>query len=90
MTPPEERLSHALVEIRRLTAERRLNFALAAVEQVLKLLRSQLDDVRADHELIRCELEEMLLSARRFTNATSGSRRNAERLQQVGHDNAAR
>jgi hypothetical protein len=67
MTPPEERLRHALVEIRRLTAE---NFALAAVEQVLKLLRSELDDVRADHELIRCELEEILLSARRLTNAT--------------------
>jgi hypothetical protein len=86
----ERWFSLALVEIARLTAQRRLNLALAAVEQVLKLVRSELDDLRADHKLIRCELEEILLSARRLTNATSGSRRNVERLQQVGHDNAAR
>ena len=61
----ERWLSLALVEIARLTAQRRLNLALAAVEQVLKLVRSELDDLRADHKLIRCELEEILLSARR-------------------------
>jgi hypothetical protein len=61
----ERWLSLALVEIARLTAQRRLNLALAAVEQVLKLVRSELDDLRADHKLIRCELEEILLSVRR-------------------------
>ena len=61
----ERWLSLALVEIARLTAQRRLNLALAVVEQVLKLVRSELDDLRADHKLIRCELEEILLSARR-------------------------
>jgi hypothetical protein len=87
VTPAEERLSLALVEIGRLTAERRLNLALAAVEQVLKLVRSELDNVRVDHELIRCELENILLSARRLTDATQRERRlptlrNVERLQQ--------
>ena len=53
----ERWLSLALVEIARLTAQRRLDLALAAVEQVLKLVRSELDDLRADHKLIRCELE---------------------------------
>ena len=44
MTLPEEWLSLALSRLRRLTAQRRLNLALAAVEQVLKLVRSELDD----------------------------------------------
>ena len=64
----ERWLSLALVEIARLTAQRRLNLAFAAVEQVLKLVRSELDDVRADHKLIRCELEEILLNARRASS----------------------
>jgi hypothetical protein len=63
-------LSLALVEIARLTAQRRLNLALAAVEQVLKLVRSELEDLRADHKLIRCELEEILLNARRASSKT--------------------
>ena len=88
-------LSLALVEIARLTAQRRLNLALAAVEQVLKLVRSELDDLRADHKLIRCELEEILLNARRLTDATQRecrppTLRNVERLKQVEHHNAAR
>ena len=55
-------------------AERWLSLALArrarpsAVEQVLKLVRSELDDLRADHKLIRCELEEILLNARRASS----------------------
>ena len=49
-------------------AERWLSLALAAVEQVLKLVRSELDDLRADHKLIRCELEETLLNARRASS----------------------
>jgi hypothetical protein len=52
----ERWLSLALVEIARLTAQRRLNLALAAVEQVLKLVRSELDDLRADHKLIAASL----------------------------------
>jgi hypothetical protein len=48
MTLPKERLSLARVDIGWFTAERRLNLALAAVEQVLKLVRSELDDVRVD------------------------------------------
>ena len=62
------RASLAFVEIGRLTAQRRLNLALAAVEQVLKLVHSELDDLRADIKLIRCELEEILLSARRASS----------------------